>query len=31
VGPYAAGGSAISGAFLDYLEMLNKRDRGVMA
>jgi branched-chain amino acid transport system substrate-binding protein len=29
VGPYAAGGSGIAGGFLDYLEMLNVRDRGV--
>ena len=28
-GPYAAGGSGISGGFLDYLEMLNARDGGV--
>jgi branched-chain amino acid transport system substrate-binding protein len=29
VGPYAAGGSGISGGMLDYLEMLNLRDGGV--
>jgi len=29
VGPYAAGGSGVSGGFLDYLEMLNQRDGGV--
>jgi branched-chain amino acid transport system substrate-binding protein len=29
VGPYAAGGSGISGGLLDYLEMLNERDGGV--
>jgi branched-chain amino acid transport system substrate-binding protein len=29
VGPYAAGGSGISGGLLDYLEMLNQRDGGV--
>ncbi len=31
VGPYAAGGSGISGGFLVYLEMLNERDGGVTA
>jgi branched-chain amino acid transport system substrate-binding protein len=29
VGPYAAGGSGISGGLLDYLQMLNDRDGGV--
>jgi branched-chain amino acid transport system substrate-binding protein len=29
VGPYAAGGSGISGGLLDYLHMLNLRDGGV--
>src|SRR5687767_10511769 len=29
VGPYAAGGSGISGGLLDYLEMLNQRDGGI--
>src|ERR671918_1964457 len=29
VGPYAAGGSGISGGLLDYLKMLNARDGGV--
>jgi branched-chain amino acid transport system substrate-binding protein len=29
VGPYAAGGSGISGGLLDYLEMLNERDGGI--
>jgi branched-chain amino acid transport system substrate-binding protein len=29
VGPYAAGGSGISGGLLDYLQMLNERDGGV--
>jgi branched-chain amino acid transport system substrate-binding protein len=29
VGPYAAGGSGISGGLLDYLDMLNERDGGV--
>ena len=29
VGPYAAGGSGISGGFLDYLGMVNERDGGV--
>lgn len=28
-GPYAAGGSGIMGAFMDYMEMLNQRDGGV--
>ena len=28
-GSYAAGGSGISGGFLDYLEMLNERDGGM--
>jgi branched-chain amino acid transport system substrate-binding protein len=29
VGPYAPGGSGISGGMLDYLQMLNERDGGV--
>jgi branched-chain amino acid transport system substrate-binding protein len=29
VGPYAAGGSGVSGGMLDYLEMLNRRDGGI--
>jgi hypothetical protein len=29
VGPYAAGGSGISGGLLDYLDMLNRRDGGI--
>jgi branched-chain amino acid transport system substrate-binding protein len=29
VGPYAPGGSGISGGMLDYLKMLNERDGGV--
>jgi branched-chain amino acid transport system substrate-binding protein len=29
VGPYAAGGSGISGGLLDYLQMLNERDGGI--
>jgi branched-chain amino acid transport system substrate-binding protein len=29
VGPYAAGGSGISGGLLDYLEMRNERDGGI--
>jgi branched-chain amino acid transport system substrate-binding protein len=29
VGPYAAGGSGISGGMLDYLRMLNNRDGGI--
>jgi branched-chain amino acid transport system substrate-binding protein len=29
VGPYAPGGSGISGGLLDYLKMLNERDGGV--
>jgi branched-chain amino acid transport system substrate-binding protein len=29
VGPYAAGGSGISGGMLDYLELLNARDGGI--
>jgi branched-chain amino acid transport system substrate-binding protein len=29
VGPYAAGGSGISGGLLDYLHMLNERDGGI--
>jgi branched-chain amino acid transport system substrate-binding protein len=29
VGPYAAGGSGISGGMLDYFKMLNERDGGV--
>jgi len=28
-GPYAAGGSGIMGAFMDYMEMLNQRDGGI--
>ncbi len=29
VGPYAAGGSGTFGGFIDYLDMLNKRDGGI--
>lgn len=29
VGPYAAGGTGFSGGFIDYLDMINKRDGGV--
>src|SRR5688572_20285941 len=29
VGPYAAGGSGFFGGFIDYLDMLNKRDGGI--
>jgi branched-chain amino acid transport system substrate-binding protein len=29
IGPYAAGGSGTFGGFIDYLDMLNKRDGGV--
>src|SRR5919108_4617229 len=29
VGPYAPGGSGISGGLLDYLQMLNERDGGI--
>lgn len=29
VGPYAAGGSGIAAGMLDYLQMLNTRDRGI--
>jgi len=28
-GPYTAGGKAIFGGFMDYMEMLNKRDAGI--
>ncbi len=28
-GPYAAGGTAIFGGFMDYLQMLNERDGGI--
>ena len=29
VGPYAAGGSALFGAWIDYMQMINERDGGV--
>ena len=29
VGPYAAGGTGIYGGFIDYLDMLNRRDGGI--
>ncbi|HLN57399.1 MAG TPA: ABC transporter substrate-binding protein, partial [Thermoanaerobaculia bacterium] len=29
VGPYAAGGTGTFGGFIDYLDMLNKRDGGI--
>ena len=29
VGPYAAGGSGTFGGFIDYLDMLNRRDGGI--
>ncbi|MBI4207097.1 MAG: ABC transporter substrate-binding protein [Betaproteobacteria bacterium] len=29
VGPYAAGGTGFHGGFIDYLDMINKRDGGV--
>jgi branched-chain amino acid transport system substrate-binding protein len=29
VGPYAAGGSGFYGGYIDYLDMLNKRDGGI--
>jgi branched-chain amino acid transport system substrate-binding protein len=29
VGPYAAGGSGFFGGYIDYLDMLNKRDGGI--
>jgi branched-chain amino acid transport system substrate-binding protein len=29
IGPYAAGGSGTYGGFIDYLDMLNKRDGGI--
>ena len=29
IGPYAAGGSGTFGGFIDYLDMLNKRDGGI--
>ena len=29
IGPYAAGGTGTFGGFIDYLDMLNKRDGGI--
>ncbi len=29
VGPYAAGGTGTFGGFIDYIDMLNKRDGGI--
>src|ERR1700682_2805631 len=29
VGPYAAGGTGTFGGFIDYLDMLNRRDGGI--
>ena len=29
VGPYAAGGTGVYGGFIDYLDMLNLRDKGI--
>src|SRR5664279_1307769 len=29
VGPYAAGGSGFFGGFIDYLQLINRRDGGV--
>src|SRR6202521_1449281 len=29
IGPYAAGGTGTFGGFIDYLDMLNRRDRGI--
>src|SRR5438552_15582875 len=29
IGPYAAGGTGTYGGFIDYLDMLNKRDGGI--
>jgi branched-chain amino acid transport system substrate-binding protein len=29
VGPYAAGGTGFFGGFIDYLNLINKRDRGI--
>jgi len=29
VGPYAAGGTGVFGGFIDYLDMLNRRDGGI--
>jgi len=29
IGPYAAGGTGVYGGFIDYLDMLNKRDGGI--
>src|SRR5512138_1100942 len=29
VGPYAAGGSGFFGGYIDYLDMLNRRDGGI--